>query len=61
MYEIREDIKGIIKTLGKKMSDLSRELKINYDTLNAYINGRREMPAGVAEKINTIITTWSDD
>jgi plasmid maintenance system antidote protein VapI len=60
VYEVRDDVKGVLNTLGKKMTDLSRELQINYDTLNAYLNGRREMPSEISERIEKVITKWAD-
>jgi len=59
-YEVREDVKGALYNLGKKISDLSRALKVNYDTLSAYLNGRREMPLEIQEKINEQISEWAD-
>lgn len=60
MYEIRQDIKNVLGTLGKKMSDLSRELNMNYDVLSAYLNGRRIMPSEIQGKINDVISKWAD-
>ncbi len=59
-YEVRDDIKGVLRTLSKKTSDLSRELKINYDTLCAYINGRRAMPPEVEIRISEVLNKWSN-
>jgi len=59
-YEIRDDIKGVLRTLGKRVSDLSRALDINYDVLSGYLNGRRTMPTHIQENINGIISKWGD-
>ena len=59
MYEVRDDIKDAIIDSGKKYVDLSRELKINYDTLNSYLNGRRTMPEDVEDKIWKILGLWT--
>ncbi len=59
LYEVRNDIKDSITDSGRKFVDLSRELRINYDTLNSYLNGRRSMPEEVENKIWKIIGIWT--
>ncbi len=56
--KIRTDIKEIIKSHGKKAADLSRDMNINYDTLNSYLNGRKEIPAKVEEQIFLTLKVW---
>jgi len=60
MIEVRDDIKARVKDSGRKLTDLSRILELNYDSLNAYVNGRRKMPEIVDEKINKQLTQWED-
>ncbi len=56
--EVRDDIKFIVRRLGKSLSDLSRTLDMNYDSLNHYLNGRRKMKPELAEKIEKVLSEW---
>lgn len=58
MLEVQDDIKSRIKKTGHKSSELSRKLDMNYDSLNAYLNGRRKMPEGLLEKIEKQLKVW---
>ena len=60
MIEVRDDIKVRVKDSGRKLTDLSRILELNYDSLNAYVNGRRKMPDGIDKKIEKQLTDWED-
>ena len=60
MLEVRDDIKTVVKGLCRNLSDLSRELQMNYDSLNHYLNGRRPMPQDVSEKIMKVLSNWEN-
>ena len=59
--EIRKDIKQLLKGVGKSGADLSRELDMNYDLLNAYLNGRKKMPRELDTAIEAVIEKWAYD
>lgn len=58
-FEIATDIKTRLKAAGKTSADLSREMKINYDTLGGFINGRRKMTVDIQDRINKVLESWS--
>ena len=61
MYEIRNDIKEEIRIRGKKISNLSRELSLNYDTLGAYLNGRKTIPTKIEKRIKEVFEKWDSN
>ena len=42
-YEKRDDIKAVLKGLGKTQADLALALQMNYDVLHSFLAGRRKM------------------
>lgn len=58
VLQVREDVKKRLRMTGKKGSDLARELGLNYDVLNGYLNGRRAMPQGMDDRINGALSVW---
>ena len=59
-YKIHEEIKEDLRQAGRTMTELSMALGINYDSLNHYLNGRRELPGEMETKINETIAEWKD-
>lgn len=58
--EVRDDLKRRLKDTGKKASDLARELGLNYNILNGYLNGRQKMKVQTNDKINAILSLWEN-
>lgn len=59
-FSIRTDIQKAVSDSGKCMTDLARELSMNYDSLCHYIKGRRKMSPELNERINEVIGRWND-
>ena len=57
-FVIRTDIKNSLKICGKSIADLSRELEIPYQTMDSYLNGRRNIPKGIEARIAKTLEVW---
>ena len=59
-YEKRDDIKAVLKGLGKTQADLALALQMNYDVLHSFLAGRRKIPDKIEEKINEQVVIWEN-
>lgn len=60
IMKIRTDIKDALKESKKSSADLSREIGLNYEILNRYLNGRARMPENVENAISEKLKEWND-
>lgn len=60
MYKVHDEVKDSLRKSSHTMTELSIALEINYDQLNHYLNGRRQIPEDVQDKMNKILATWDN-
>lgn len=58
MPQIREDVKNRLKTLGREQSDLARELDMDYNRMNRWINGTLSIRPEEETKILEHLKQW---
>ena len=58
-FLIRTDIKDRLKLKNKTIADFSRQLEIPYQTMDSYLNGRRNIPDIVENRMNKTLEDWS--
>jgi plasmid maintenance system antidote protein VapI len=51
------DLKERIQSKGLKQKWIAEQIDVNPITLNAYLNGERNMPQDVSDKIKKLIET----
>jgi len=56
---VREDMRGLLDTLGKTISDVSRKAKVTRATVHGIVTGRQDARMGTLEAItNALGVPW---